>query len=368
MGKIKDLFTSWKNFAHRYERHISSFALIAGFIIDSLTLRRIDFLAENLVLMSYIAVAGGCIFLINLINGEILRGRFFQFLHPWLAFFTQLTFGALFSSFTVFYLRSSSFAASGFFVAFLAALLIGNETFRKRYTQLGFQMSIFFIGVFFYSIFSLPVALGVMGSEVFVTSGVASLFIIFLFLFFLARCVPLLVARSRKIIWISIGSIFALTNVLYFTNVIPPIPLALKSAGVYHSVMRNEGGRYVVEYEEEGGLPFIPKPIVVHIVSGQPVYIYSAVFAPTKLQTTLSHHWEYYDTSLQKPKWVSVTRIPFSILGGRDGGYRSYSFKNLLKTGLWRVGIETDRGQLIGRVKFAVENVAETPALKTRTL
>ena len=43
-----------------------------------------------------------------------------------------------------------------------------------------------------------------------------------------------------------------------------------------------------------------------------------------------------------------------SIAGGRDGGYRGYSLTTV-NSGNWRVNIETERGQLIGRVKFKVE-------------
>ena len=44
-----------------------------------------------------------------------------------------------------------------------------------------------------------------------------------------------------------------------------------------------------------------------------------------------------------------------SIFGGRDGGYHTYSIKGNIIPGLWRVDIETERGQIIGREEFKIE-------------
>ncbi|MFH1661652.1 MAG: hypothetical protein ABIA02_00940, partial [Candidatus Falkowbacteria bacterium] len=41
----------------KYEKYFSPVALMFGFIVDSLTLRRIDLLAENLVIISYLLIA-----------------------------------------------------------------------------------------------------------------------------------------------------------------------------------------------------------------------------------------------------------------------------------------------------------------------
>jgi hypothetical protein len=46
--------------------------------------------------------------------------------------------------------------------------------------------------------------------------------------------------------------------------------------------------------------------------------------------------------------------VRFSIMGGREGGYRGYSVKSTPRAGRWRVNIETPDGLLIGRVPFVV--------------
>ncbi|HQV47575.1 MAG TPA: DUF2914 domain-containing protein, partial [Nitrospira sp.] len=48
-------------------------------------------------------------------------------------------------------------------------------------------------------------------------------------------------------------------------------------------------------------------------------------------------------------------KIPLKIAGGREGGYRAYTFKQGLDVGDWRVDVETEDGRVIGRVPVHVE-------------
>ena len=60
--------------------------------------------------------------------------------------------------------------------------------------------------------------------------------------------------------------------------------------------------------------------------------------------------------------------IPIAIAGGRDKGYRGYTFKQRVMPGEWRVDVETAEGRVIGRVSFRVEEPeGETPELDTIT-
>src|SRR3712207_1946369 len=99
---MKHILEKGKRFLERYERHISSAALIGGFIIDSITLKRIDFLFENLVLISYLTIAGISIAFLNFYEGGAVRGRFFEWMHRLLPIVIQFAFGGLFSGFLIF--------------------------------------------------------------------------------------------------------------------------------------------------------------------------------------------------------------------------------------------------------------------------
>ncbi len=151
--------------------------------------------------------------------------------------------------------------------------------------------------------------------------------------------------------------VFVVINLLYFTNIIPPIPISLKSAGIYHSMQRS-GNDVTVTYEQQPWYAVF-SPETLHLAPRDMVYAVSAVFAPAQLSTTVVHRWEKYDDINEL--WTTDSVISFPIEGGRDGGYRGYTTKDGLMPGLWRVSVETANGQVIGRITFNVV-AATTPA------
>jgi hypothetical protein len=359
---MRALIEKVKKFVERYERHLSSVALIGGFIIDSLTLQRIDQIFENIIIISYLTIAAVSIAVVNLFVGGYLKARIFERLHTFLPIVIQFVFGGLFSGFFVFYFRSSSIASSWPFILGLLILLIGNEVFKKFYKRMVFTLSIFFFCLFSFSIFLLPVVLKRIGDLIFLSSGFLSLITIALFIWLLFRCIPQRMRDVRKMLALSIGSIYAVITLFYFLNIIPPIPLSIKTIVVAHSIERIPTGYRVYE-EAKGPLSFLKRYHTVHLVSGDPIYVYSSVFAPTALTTNVFHHWRYYDES--QSRWVTRSRLEFPIRGGRDDGYRGYTTKSAMVPGKWEVRVETPRGQVIGTIKFVVESVATVPVLKS---
>lgn len=342
-----------REFYIKNERHISSGALLFGFIIDSITLTRIDLLFTNLILFAYLFTAGISIVFINAYREEKIKGWFFDKIAFVVPLFLQFAFGGLFSGFIIFYSRSGTLITSWLFIGILLILLIGNEFFKKHYIRLVFQINIFFITLFSFFIFYVPVVLGKMGALVFLLSGGLSLLGIWLFVLLLKSITPIFAKRNKSFIRGGIFFTFILINILYFTNVIPPIPLSLKSAGIYHKVERIDGN-YFAEQERKTWYEIFTRQKTINIAIGKPIYFYSAVFAPIKLDTRIYHRWEYFDT--KKNIWIETDRISFNIFGGRDGGYRGYSVKNNIKGGLWRVDVITNRGQLLGRTEFKIKN------------
>lgn len=347
------MFAKALAFFERYERHLSSAGLLFGFTVDILTFRRVDLLFDNLVITFHIALAGAGIFLINLHQGGAIRWKVVQRVRPFVPLVVQFAFGNLFSAFFVIYSRSASLVASWPFLVFLLGLLIGNEFVKDRYARFAFQMSVFFLALFSFSVFLVPVVIGKMGPWVFLLSCAVSAAVMAAFVYAISRAVPALAREERTHMARNVGVLLVTMIVLYFTNIIPPIPLSLKEAGVYHSVVRAAGSGYMVEQEMRPWYAFLRGTETVHMRAGEPVYVYSAVFAPTRIDTDIVHHWQYYDE--KAGVWVSANRIRYAIAGGRDGGYRGFSQKSNVSPGLWRVDIETLRGQLIGRVKFRVE-------------
>jgi len=350
---MHSLFTKIEKFYEKYERHISSVALVGGFIFDSLTLRRIDMLFDNLTFIVYLVISGGGIALLNYFQEHPPKKDFSKKVEEFLPVFIQFAFGGLFSGFFIFYSRSSNLASSWPFILFLLFLLIGNEFFKGYYKRLTFQVSIYFVAIFSFSIFFVPVILKSMNAFIFILSGFFSLFIIDLFSRGLFRVVPKRYRESRITLRNSILSIYVIINILYFTNLIPPIPLSLKNVGVYYAVER-VGEDYKVIGEKKTWQEKIPviSTNIVHIKEGEPLYLFSSVFAPTDLDVKVIHDWQYYDES--SSRWVSTTRIAFPIIGGRGDGYRGFSKKENIFDGRWRVDVKTERDQIIGRINFTV--------------
>lgn len=353
--KIKRWFLS-------HERHISSFSLLAGFIIDNLTLQRIDLLFENLILVSYLVISGGSIALYNLHKGGAFQSKILDKAGFLLPVAIQFAFGGLFSGFIVFYSRSASLLTSWPFLTVLVSILITGELVRTFYTRLHYQMTVFFAALFLFLIFYVPVITLRMNEWMFLFSGVLSLLFFSLFYRFLSLKIPQLVARHKKGIIVSISLVYLTINLFYFLNILPPIPLSLKDGGIYHSVLKTDAG-YILE-EEEGGFLDMFRPFArIHIFPGQSVYAFSSVFAPTNLHIPIAHEWQYYDK--EKLRWVTANTITFPITGGSDGGYKGYSFKTNIFPGTWRVNVSTERGQIIGKLKFKVFHRDGPVSIKT---
>jgi len=347
---VKRFSEKMKPWLQEHEKRIASIALVAGFIFDNLTLRRVDLLIENIIFIGYLLITAACIMTINLIDAGKWQGKFFERLHPWLAIAMQFCFGNLFSAFFVFYFRSASLVASFPFLLFLAAILIINERLKKQYERIIFQISVLFLALFSYLIFLVPTVIGILNEYVFIASGLLSLILIALFIRLMFRLVPDRVKKSRVGLFASVIGIWATIVIFYFTNVLPPIPLAMKEAGIYHT-LEKVGTTLKVQAEVESWWQRLLPYKMIHLAPGQPLYVYSAVFSPTRLDTDIIHNWQYYNS---KKGWVSVSKIRFQINGGRDGGYRGYSKKNNLTPGWWRVDVTNPRGQVIGRMLFTV--------------
>ncbi len=362
---MRSHFYTLKKWINKHERKLSSLALLFGFVLDALTLRRIDNLYENSVFIFYFLIIGFSIIAINFIEAGKYEKEWVGRSHPFFLLLIQFAFGGLFSGFSVFYFRSGSLLSSWPFIIILIALLIGNDYLRKQYERLVLQVSLLFASLFFFAIFAVPVVLNHMGSVIFVISGIIALVVVAGFVYFLERLVPERVVKSKRSIMYAVTGIFLVVNLLYFTNLIPPIPLSLKSSGVYHLIERS-GGEYIGQEEKQSGLSSLQMFENIHIKKGEPLYVYSAVFAPGNISTTVVHNWRHFDSELGR--WVSMNRIPYAVVGGTDRGYRGYTQKSNLEEGLWTVNVETERGQVIGRVTFEVVYDDETPQLEEKVL
>lgn len=337
-----------------------------GFFFDLLVADRPDSVFNNLLLLSYLFIAGTFIVILNL--RETRRKENTSAEPLLLLLMLQFCFGGLASNLLVLYGRSGTLAGSAVFLGLMGAMVLGNEYLRGRYTLLRFNVAVYYFLLLTYCIIAVPTFIfHSVGTLVFLMSGLISLALIAVFLAFLYGTV---LRRSGEALYgvsILIAVVFIVFNGLYFLNVIPPVPLSLKDIGVYHSVLKQGSGEYLVTYEKAPWWAFWRSTNARYTLSlGESAFCFSSVFAPTGLSTAVYHRWEQYDE--KTGEWQTMSRVSFEISGGRDGGFRGWSMKSSLTPGQWRCDVETGGGALIGRATFDVVRASSTPALSQTTL
>lgn len=341
-----------KLFYTKYQKLLPPLFFIGGFLWDYFTLTRIDNLTDNLILFTYLIASGFLIILINLVHSEKITNQFILRFSPWYPLILQFLFGGLFSSYVVFYFHSASLTKTALFLFILVALLIINEFWEKKLHNLYLQLAVFQFLAFSFFIFFIPVILKRMGHLTFISAGLISLSITLLLIFILLRFEIINTKAFLIKIFTVVSSVYLMINFFYFTNIIPPVPLSLKFIGIYNNVTRVDGV-FKLYYEKPPWYTFWKRySDPIHISQGEKVFCFSAIFAPTRLTKKIYHHWQYFH---RERGWVSTGKIGFEITGGRERGFRGYTYKTGISPGLWRVDVETEEGHLVGRIQFRVE-------------
>ncbi len=356
------LIENIRNWYGRFERPISSLSLIFGFVFDALTLKRVDTPWENIWILGHILIVGFFIMIIHIQESEPGDEKNPQKRHFWYVNILQFFFGGLLSTYLVFYFRSADISATWPFIGLLLFAFIANESMKRHYTRFIFQVSLFFLSIYSFAIFLVPVLLHKIGDVVFILSGLVSLVFIAIFVKLVFKFSHEKFTESKTSVLFLIIGIFTVINILYFTNLIPPIPLSLKDAGVFHSIQKNNEGNYDITYENQNFRDYFRLYPTYHEVPGSPVYVWSAIFSPTGLNTNIIHEWQKYDEI--KKKWTTDATIILPVIGGRDGGFRTYSKRSILSSGKWRVNVKSETGQNIGHVRFEVMIGDNLPVLK----
>ena len=339
--------------------------MAGGYIFDSFTFGRVDHISTHIVFVAYLAVAGGAIALSHRLDSRPVEKQPSQRVRTILSAATQFALGCLLSGFCVFYLRSASLWSSWPYLLLLAGIFVGNEFFKAYTTRFTLALLLYFFALFSYAILMVPVLIAMLGTIPFLISGAAALAVFWLYTDILARLGRERFRQVRVRILAGTLAIFALMNLCYFAKILPPLPLALADAGVYHSV-KKAGNVYQAMEEAQPWVSYLGAQPIEHLAPGDKLYLYSSVFAPARVSTQIVHRWEWYDPAAKS--WQPQSRVSFSINGGRDGGYRVYSVKSRPKAGDWRVNIATGDGRQLGRIRFAVAVETLSGALVRRTL
>lgn len=350
------LTRAW-SFVTTYQDYLPVLFFIAGFVWDSLTLGRIDRLYDRVILCVYLASLTVCIYLYNVADDGKWDNTFLKPYEKYFPLAIQFFLGGLCSAYVIYFSRSVSFTKTLSFFLILVVLLFANELLKKRISNKYLQFSAYFFMCFTFFSFFIPVMIKKMGSDIFIMSGLISLVITVVFITYLYHVSPSTRKEiNKKKMFGIIAGIYLMIHTFYFFNLIPPVPLALET-GIVAQDVEKINGEYSVTYQEELWYKFWRRNSLIYFQEpGSNIYVFASVFAPTNLTKDIYHRWNWKDPATGE--WNETDRIGYEITGGRDEGYRGFTFKRNVTDGFWRVDVITGEGLILGIINFEVRTVS----------
>jgi hypothetical protein len=341
-----------KRLWHATSGHHNVVFFSGGFLFDALTLDRIDAWLDLGLQAVYLSLAGVLLWL----QGRFERGDWkptgiLERVWPHERDLLHFLFGGLLSAYVIFYSRSGVGARGFLFFGAIAALLFSNELPKRRDWGHPVRLGVFAFCLASFLTYFLPVLVGRIGDGVFV-GGVLLAALLF------GSLVAVLAwpGESGKRLERALASgwagalALAFVATLYFLRWIPPVPLALQYAGVYHGVERKKGV-YELRFERRSRWDFFrkqDKPFYAR--PGDRLYCFVRIFAPARFKHDVRLDWRF----LVDGNWMARDSIPLPIKGGRDEGYRGFAFKERFEAGDWRIDVVTEDGRVIGRTEVRV--------------
>ena len=352
---MRDVFVKTR-FAH-LRAYLPVLAFFGGFSWDALTIGRSVTPLDLWLLSGYLACAAVILWWLGYRRHalvatasedvpQIAESRSPSFLSSWWDrapyLLLQFLFGGLFSALFILYFQSSSHLAAMLWSLGLGGLLVANEFIDGKYSRFTLTWALFGLCAMLLFNFLLPFMVGSISMVWFYLSTLAGAGLTH----WLRKKTPGCPGRAAPV-WV----IAAMLAVAYPLDMIPPVPLVKRDIQVGRNFAR-------VADEYRLTLEKAPRWVFwrdlsheVHLAPGERLYCVSSVFAPGGLSTRLYHRWEHYDPFRG---WVTVSRMGFGLFGGRDGGFRGYTYKQEVAPGQWRVNVETENGHTVVVHAFSV--------------
>jgi hypothetical protein len=339
-----------QDFHSRYEERLAVVFFICGFLFDLVMVARIDDLKviiQQAIYLSIIAI----FLLLEIFDARepIAPPRFLRGLWKYRELIEHFFFGTLLNFYSIFYFKSASLSSSFLFLLILVFLLLANEMpyFRKYGPTLRFAL----FGLCLCSFFSIlfPIVLGFIGLIPFLLACATTGLVFLVFYMFLRSQGIDFEALTHQMLApvFAVLGIFVLLYAFHFT---PPVPLSARYVGVFHGIEKSNG-HYVLSYRSPGWEFWRRGDEVFFARPGDKIYFFANIFSPAHFSEQIRVRWLYKDHRLG---WQSSDLIPIQISGGREEGYRGYTFKSNYQPGDWRVQLETSDGREIARQAITV--------------
>ena len=336
--------------------YFPAFAFFGGFLWDALTIGQTVTFLDLWLMAGYLASAAGILWWLghrrHTRAGTVAEGGRQLAVPPSLFrsiwweraphLLIQFLFGGLFSVLFILYFKSSSHLTATLWSLGLGVLLVANEFIHDSYHRFTLTWALFGLCAILVFNFLLPYMVGSIGMVWFYLSTLAGASLTH----WLRKKTPGCPGRAAPV-WI----IAAMLAVAYPLDLIPPVPLVKRDIQVGKN-FEHAAGEYRLTLEKAPWWVFWRElSDEVHLAPGERLYCVSSVFAPGGLSTRLYHRWEHYDAL---HGWQTVSRMGFSLSGGRNGGFRGYTYKQDVAAGKWRVDVETENGHTVVVHAFTV--------------
>lgn len=264
--------------------------------------------------------------------------------------------GTLLNAYVLFYVKSGSGLTALLFLLLISSLLLANE--HPRFHRLGpvVLFGLYSFALTSYLAYLLPVLLGQLRPWMFFAASGLSLLPILVLARLMARWGGDRRRAFRQAMGPAIG-VQSLLVVLFVLHLVPPVPLSVRSLGVWHRVEREEGAFKLSRLPRPRWSDLWRKDERVFLARpGDRVFVFTRIFAPRNFRDQVRVRWAKWESG----RWNESDAIPLRIVGGRDEGFGGFAYKQNWSPGAWRVAVETEDGREIGRTRFEIRPDPET--------
>ena len=316
---------------------------IGGFLFDVITLDRVDSpfsVIQQVVYLSFVTL---------MLKYPTLGN--YKFLHWYQKYHKEIlhfVLGSLLSVFTLLYFKSASLAMSIWFMLLMVFMLIVNEFKYFHALARPFKMALLTLCWITFFSFMVPTFYGSIG------------FVPFLMAVILGTLPPLSIKTDpseEKQHRIAVLGTTVLIIVFYIFKLVPPIPISMQYAGIYHDV-RRQNGDFQLVHERKWWRFWHNGDQIFKAQAADRVFAYFEIFSPAQFDDQTELVWE---KDFPKTGWTEQDRVRLHIIGGRDGGFRTYATKSNYEEGNWRVRLLTLDQREIGRLYFEIKKVPSSP-------
>ncbi|MDZ4083946.1 MAG: DUF2914 domain-containing protein [Bdellovibrionales bacterium] len=340
-----------KKYVEENETKLEVGFFVGGFILDVFLLSTPDDFFGIIQQLIYMTIVG------SLLHFEVLYRlrkykpgprvkKFWQYRSLLLHF----SFGSLLNLYSLFYIKSASLMSSFIFLIVMLALVLANELPFVKKASVASKVAMYAICLFSFFSILLPIGLGFVGWIPFLLAVGLTGLAFFLHVRLLEKSFTDRRLLHRAMLYPS-GTILTVFSLFYVLGWIPPVPLSVVEQGVYHSIEK-KSGQYILSFEKPWWKFWQTSDRPFRAIPGDKLYFYAQIYSPTRISDSVVIHWL---TKNQKGKWVSSDKVPMSIQGGREMGFRGFSYKSNYTPGEWQIRVETSGGIEISRHYVDVE-------------